>query len=153
MGRTQFQVESLSLGRYIKRRCQHLNRLVTHAHFLHALELQLREQLPLALREHVGVANVRDEIIVLFASSPEWLTRLRFALPPIRAYLKQHLNLKAAPQVEIRVALSKYYGSIKPAPRPQLSHATSALLQEVARGMTDPALQARFLALSRARKS
>ncbi|MGH8643123.1 MAG: DciA family protein [Gammaproteobacteria bacterium] len=152
MGRTQFQGESSSLGRYIGRRCQ-LNALVTHAHSLRALELELRAQLPLPLREHVGVANVRDEIIVLFASSPEWLTRLRFALPAIRAYLKRHLKLKAAPHVEIRVALSKNYRALKPAPRRQLSATTSALLQEVAYGTPDPALQARFLALSRARKS
>ncbi|MGH6635276.1 MAG: DciA family protein [Gammaproteobacteria bacterium] len=155
MGRTQFHAESLSLGRYIGHRCQRLNALLTHAHFLRTLELELRAQLPLPLREHVGVANVRDEIIVLFASSPEWLTRLRFALPAIRAYLKRHLKLKAPPHVEIRVALSKEYRDYKaskPAPRRRLSPHASALLQEVAHGTTDPALQARFLALSRARR-
>lgn len=153
MGRTQLQAESLSLGQYIGRRCRRLNALVTHARFLRALDRELRAQLPLPLCEHVGVANVRDEIVVLYASSPEWLTRLRFALPAIRAYLKRRLKLKAAPHVEIRVALPKDYGVIKPAPRRQLSLTTSALLQEVAYGTTDPALQARFLALSRARRS
>ncbi len=153
MGRTHFQAESL--GRYIGHRCQRLSALVTHAHFLRALELELRAQLPPPLREHVGVANVRDEIIVLFASSPEWLTRLRFALPAIRDYLKRHLKLKAPPHVEIRVALAKDcrgYRASKPPPSRQLSPTTSALLQEVAYGTTDPALQARFLALSRARR-
>ena len=152
MGRAQLQAESLSLGRYIGRRCRRLNALVTHARFLRALELGLRAQLPLPLGEHVGVANVRDEIVVLYASSPEWFTRLRFALPAIRAYLKRRLKLKATPRVEIRIALSKDFGASRPAPLRRLSPDTCALLQEVAYGTTDPALQARFLALSRARR-
>lgn len=143
------QAECMRLGDYLMRPSGSLNELATHAHFLRSLELGLRAQLPTPLNQHVGVANVRGETVVLYATSPEWLTRLRFALPAIRKCLTRCLKSKTAAKVEIRIALPADYGVSRSRPRRRLSSYASSFLQALARDTPDPSLRARFLALSR----
>lgn len=66
----------LKINEIIGNRIQ--SRLVTQARALMALDAQLQQQLPDALRTHCRLLAVNGTTLVLAADSPAWAARLRF---------------------------------------------------------------------------
>jgi hypothetical protein len=54
-----------------------LSGLLRQVHIYQALDAQLQQRLPEALKNHVHVACVRDQTLVLVAESAGWATRAR----------------------------------------------------------------------------
>jgi hypothetical protein len=52
--------------------------LVERARFLRQLDRTVRASLPETLSQHVQVANLRGDCLVMLADSPTWATRLRY---------------------------------------------------------------------------
>ena len=60
------------------------------ANALTRLSLLLHNILPIECRDHVQVANVRQQMLILITDSPVWTTRLRQLSPQILRYIHQN---------------------------------------------------------------
>lgn len=77
--------------------------LLHRARWLETVNRRLLALLPPALRDHVRIANVQDEILVLQVESPAWSAKMRFHTPAILDAARQvglhvsQVRLKIAP--------------------------------------------------------
>jgi hypothetical protein len=89
-----------------------LGGILQHAAVLAQLQRLLAAALDPALAAHFQVANVRQDRLVLLASSPAWATRLRMQAADILAILRR-AGRTGLDEVEVRVA------PLAPRPAPQ----------------------------------
>ena len=52
----------------------------------------LQKVLPIECREHVQVANIRQQNLILITDSPVWTTRLRQLSPTILQFIRENGN-------------------------------------------------------------
>ncbi|ALG66479.1 DUF721 domain-containing protein [Beggiatoa leptomitoformis] len=123
---------------------------------LQQIDRALKEHLPTVLRHHCSVANVREQVVVLWADSAPYATRLRYMSEEILHTWQsdpflQPLRIK---KIEIKVH-SLDTALVKPSlmqtdkRRPSLSHETAMLLQNVAHNLKDQGLRNALLRLAR----
>ncbi len=60
-----------------------VRKLTQYTHLLHKI-------LPIECRQHVEVANIRNQILMLIADSPVWTTKLRQLSPQILQFLRDN---------------------------------------------------------------
>lgn len=125
-----------SIGDYLKRRT--LKGPLARLRALDALLSAVRQALPEPLAGHCVGAVSQDRQLVLFADSPLWATRLRYAAP----ILLEGLGAAARGFREVRVrVMLPPAGSAPPAPPPRALPAEVArLVEETAAGLEDRAL-------------
>ena len=80
-----------------------LRSLLQHAGSLTQLQQRLAAVLDPALAAHFQVANLRQNRLVLLASSPAWATRLRMQAADLLAFLRRSGHPELI-EVEVRVA-------------------------------------------------
>ncbi len=80
-----------------------LDALVQRARRFKALESLVRGWLPAALAPHVGLANLREDTLVLSVESAAWATKLRYEVPNLLAAAKRHEATRQVREVKIRV--------------------------------------------------
>lgn len=80
-----------------------LGSLLQHAGRLTQLQQRLAAVLDPALATHFQVANLRQNRLVLLASSPAWATRLRMQAADLLAFLRRSGHPELI-EVEVRVA-------------------------------------------------
>lgn len=120
-------------------------RLLSKARRLQALQTQLRSLLPESQADHVAVANIRGQRLVLSADSNAWATRLRYQ----SADLLRSLRDKGWPFLRIDVRVGTRY-QLPPVQKVQRSIPASArqLLKKTAQHVDDPSLAAALQRLS-----
>jgi hypothetical protein len=103
-----------------------LGSLLRHAGLLTQLQQLLAGTLDPALAAHFQVANLRQNRLVLLASSPAWATRLRMQAADVLAILRRsgHPDLD---EVEVRVAPLTAPPEPKPGRQPLSPAAAQAL--------------------------
>ncbi len=77
--------------------------LVERTRRLAAIETLVRTWLPAALAPQVGVANLREDTLVLSVKSAAWATKLRYEVPAVLAAAKRHEATRAVRDVKIKV--------------------------------------------------
>ena len=102
--------------------------------------LILRKVLPIECYEHVQVANIKQQSLMLITDSPVWTTRLRQLSPTILKFLRE--NSVDAGQVIHHVQISTRYHNnatdeqrqhgVKKRAIPKISKKTSELLSQSA---------------------
>jgi len=80
-----------------------LGTLLARARRLEAIEALVRSWLPSALAAQVGVANLREDTLVLAVKSAAWATKLRYEVPAVLASAKRHEATREVRDVKIRV--------------------------------------------------
>lgn len=80
-----------------------LSAIIRRAHEFQALEELVRSWLPPALAPHVGVANIRDDTLVLTVKSAVWATRLRYECPAILEAARRCEATRTVTDVKIRM--------------------------------------------------
>lgn len=70
---------------------------------LRKLTTQLRNLVDAPLNQHIHVANVRDNVLVIGTDSAVWHTRIKYLAPVILDQMKQHKGLEKLESVEFRV--------------------------------------------------
>ncbi len=103
------------------------------------------------MAQHVHVANLNPESIVIFTENQSWATKLRFRIPEIIKITRAHTGFKDLDTVRIKVSPALITTS---APEHSvmttlLSPETTRLLARVAENIDDDALQTALLKLSR----
>lgn len=110
------------------------------------LDRRLRQALPEPMREHIRLADVRDQRIVFLAPSSAWAARLRTCQGDILAAARRS-GIQAS-SVVVRVAVLPRKAPDAPAPPRPLSGATVDHLRSTARSLSDPELRDLFLSLA-----
>jgi hypothetical protein len=122
-----------------------LGSLVDRVRMLDALDRQLRQSLPEALRQHCRLANVRADRLVFLVDSPVWSAKLRLHADALYG---------AAAAVGLEVgSLTVKVATMQPVPRDQAPHtplspAARDALRAAAGAVTDPELKDRLLRLA-----
>jgi hypothetical protein len=120
--------------------------LLARARALDALDRQLRQPLPDALRRQCRLATVQAGRIVFLASSSTWAAKLRLHQNAIIA----HARVTSGLPIEKFAVKVAPLPSVPPEPtrRKPLSKASAEHLRSVARSLVDPELQAVYLRLA-----
>ncbi|VAW55467.1 hypothetical protein MNBD_GAMMA05-2495 [hydrothermal vent metagenome] len=131
-------------------------KLAKFTHLLHNI-------LPIECRNHVAVANIRNQNLMLITDSPVWTTRLRQLSPQILQYIQENStdtdtgsgNNQVIHHVQIRTryspagaeALHASKTARKPAPR--ISEKTAELLSQSANSIDNEKLKTSLLKMAR----
>ena len=117
-----------------------------------ALELEKLNQavklsLPVDCHDHITVADIRLNELVILTDSPVWQTRIRLYSQTILEALHQHSGVKLN-RLKLKLAPTK---RTIPEPSPvyrKLSHHNAQLIEQTANAISDPKLKAALLHLS-----
>ena len=102
----------------------------------------LHNILPIECRNHVQVANIRNQNLMLITDSPVWTTRLRQLSPQILQYIQENSTDSGQTQIIHHVQISTRYHSAdngthstaarKNLHKPEISEKTASLLAQSA---------------------
>jgi hypothetical protein len=111
----------------------------------------LHSFLPIEYRNHVAVANIRDQNLMLITDSPVWTTRLRQLSPKILQFIGENSSKIDKSETIHHVQISTRYqasnlqpqqsSSHKHRHRPQISEKTAELLIQSASSISDQRLK------------
>ena len=113
--------------------------------------------LPIECQNHVEVANIRNQNLMLITDSPVWTTRLRQLSPQILEFIRNNSLDENKAQVIHHIQISTRYrtddkataSTGKPLKAPQMSTKTSALLSQSANSISHPQLKNALLKMAR----
>ncbi len=119
---------------------------------LKRLQQAILASLPLDCHDHIHIAGIRDNQLIVLTDSPVWQTRLRLYSQSMLEALHQHANIKLN---RVRIRLTPGQREIEePPPEPRvLSPQSAQIIEQTARGVSDEALSRALLRLSRKAKS
>jgi len=132
---------SNKLSQRFKKKALELSRLN------HAVKISL----PLDCHEHMEIADIRNNQLVILTDSPVWQTRLRLYSQTILEALHQHAGIKLN-RVVLKLSPKKRVIPEKPPVYRTISDKNSILIEQTANCVNDPDLQAALLKLSRKTK-
>jgi hypothetical protein len=91
-----------SLNQLMANSSGHLNYLLQHSQLIKKIDKIFNESLPVKLKQHCHVANLRDKTLIVHSDSSIWATQLRYMASDL---LQQWQNDKtmSIKQLEIRV--------------------------------------------------
>lgn len=114
--------------------------VLEHSRLLSRLNHWLESHLPEPLNRHSQAVNVRDQTLILGASSPVWASRLRYLAPQLMPRLNRDISLNLLNmKVKVRPSVEQPVTTCRP--RAALSAQTAQLLLQVARDIDHPGLQ------------
>ncbi len=117
----------------------------------------LRNILPVECNNHVEVANIRDQNLMLITDSPVWTTRLRQLSPQILQFIRENTasdNMQIIHHVQISTRYHSTNGSEqqtlnkKNRHKPQISEKTATLLSQSADSIDHPQLKSALLKIA-----
>jgi len=119
----------------------------------------LRTTLPVECHNHVEVANIRDQNLMLIADSPVWATRLRQLSPQILQFIRDNTTDTDKSQIIHHVQISTRYhpfnGSeqqtlnTKNRPALHISNKTATMLSQSADSIDHPQLKSALQRIAR----
>jgi len=123
----------------------------------------LHNILPIECRNHVQVANVRNQNLMLITDSPVWTTRLRQLNPQILQYIQENTPSDGKTQIIHHIQISTRYHSTdnsahkssteKNLHKPQISDKTAELLSQSANSINHQQLKQALLKIASHSKS
>jgi len=118
----------------------------------------LHSFLPIEYRNHVAVANIRDQNLILITDSPVWTTRLRQLSPKILQFIAENSPNTGNTQTIHHVQISTRYqvsgvqpqqsSSRKQQHHPQISEKTAELLMQSASSISDQQLKSALVKIA-----
>lgn len=95
--------KSVSIGQVLNNSSGGFAQVLERAKQLRKLTGQLRNMVDAPLNQHIHVANIRDNILIIGTDSAVWHTRIKYLAPAILAQMKQRKGLEKLEAVEFRV--------------------------------------------------
>jgi len=118
----------------------------------------LQSFLPIECRNHVAVANIRDQNLMLIADSPVWTTKLRQLSPNILQFIRENSSKIDKTQIIHHIQISTRYhaatmeteqpSSNMHRQKPQISEKTAELLMQSANCISDQRLKSALLKIA-----
>ena len=112
-------------------------------HLNHAVKTALPED----CRDHMEIAGIRDNQLIILTDSPVWQTRLRLYSQTMLEILHQHAGIKLN-QVKLRLSPAKRSITETPPEPRQLSSKSASLIKQTAGSILDPSLKSALQQLS-----
>jgi hypothetical protein len=144
-----------SLGNILAASENRLQSTLERAYQLQAISRQMQDTLGSPLGDHLSLGNLRDDMAILLADSPVWLSKARYEAANILYILRQLPGLEHLQKVHFKVK-----PSTSPSPeqdtiprRLQLSQDNAQLLKSTAAGVSDANLSAALERLAQRAKS
>lgn len=99
--------KSTPIGQVLKNSSGGFAQVLERAKELRKLTFTLRNLVDAPLNEHIHVANIRDNILVIGTDSAVWHTRIKYLAPSILEQMKQVQGLENLKSVEFRIQPSQ----------------------------------------------
>ncbi len=128
-----------------------LQKLYHHARKLIEIREYLKSVVPFPINNHITVANLYDNTLIINADSAAWAARLRFYTPEILKALNDNNICTSVKSIRIKVMPPDNVQHDHTEEKLSISADTAALLQHVAESIVDPDLRETLLKLSRNR--
>lgn len=141
--------KSQKVGNLLASAAPGLQQVLEKAAILDQLTRDLRASLSAPLNQHISVANIRQNTVVIGADSSAWITQARYLAPVILKLIRQKTGLKLLTKIHFKVISAPNNTSETQSQQPSMSEGTSLLLDSTAKGVTDPSLRAALERLSR----
>lgn len=120
---------------------------------LKSLNQAVKSSLPTDCRDHIEIAGIRENQLIILTDSPVWQTRLRLYSQTMLEALHQHTGIKLT-RVKLRLTPPTRIVPEKPPEQRILSSQSAKLIEQTANCVTDSDLQAALHRLSlKAKKS
>ncbi|VAW70330.1 hypothetical protein MNBD_GAMMA10-1119 [hydrothermal vent metagenome] len=132
---------SNKLRQHIKKKALELKQL-NHA---------IKVSLPHDCHNHVEVAGIRDNQLIILTDSPVWRTRLRMMSQSMLEALHQHTGIKLN-RVKLKLLPQQRIVAEPPPLQRTLSQHSSDIITQTANCITDPDLQQALLKLAQKTK-
>ena len=119
----------------------------------------LQNILPIECRNHVQVANIRNQNLMLITDSPVWTTRLRQLSPQILQYASSNKKTEIIHHIQISTRYNSTPGSAPTSPaesnqhKPEISEKTANLLSQSAASISHQQLKKSLLKIASHGKS
>lgn len=140
---------SKKVGNLLASSASGLQHVLEKAAILDQLTRDLRDSLAAPLNQHVSVANIRQNTLVIAADSSAWVTRARYQAPGILKLIRQKTGLKQLTKIHFKVIDTRPVEAEVQSRHPSMTEGTSLLLESTAQGIADPVLKAAIRRLSR----
>lgn len=88
--------------------------------------------LPASIRPHCAIANYREGVLILTASSPAWAAKIRYQLPELRKALIKNNELGKITDIIVRTNPHPTATPARPARRAALSQDSAHVLRSLA---------------------
>jgi hypothetical protein len=115
----------------------------------------LHSFLPIEYRNHVAVANIRDQNLMLISDSPVWTTRLRQLSPKILQFISENSSKIDNTQIHHVQISTRYHASNQQTQqsssnkhKPKISEKTAELLMQSASSINDQRLKSALIKIA-----
>ena len=95
--------KSVSIGQLLNDKSAGFAQVLERAKELRKLSFQLRNLVDAPLNDHIHVANIRNNTLIIGTDSAVWHTRIKYLAPAILEQMKQIKGLENLQSVEFRV--------------------------------------------------
>jgi len=95
--------KTVSIGQVLSNSSGGFAQVLERAKQLRKLTFQLRSMVDAPLNEHIHVANVRDNTLIIGTDSSVWHTRIKYLAPSLLEQMKKVKGLEGLQKVEFRV--------------------------------------------------
>ena len=99
----------LSIGKMLSSSSGGFAEVLNRAKQLRKLTIQLQKMVDAPLSDHLFVANIRDNVLIIGTDSAVWHTRVKYLAPMILEQMKQINGLEKLQQIEFRVQPTNSY--------------------------------------------
>lgn len=77
--------------------------IIQHVEYIRKLKIALIPYIPDIYQNHVTLANIRGNVLVLYANSSVWSTRLRYQIPELLETLSHDKNFDHINRIELKI--------------------------------------------------
>ena len=138
-----------SVLRILSRSGDGLQPLMERAHYLQGLTQRLRAVVDNDLAQHITVANLRENTVIITADSPVWLARVRYLAPILLQQIQRDKELETIQKIQFKVQpLDDARQPFTPTRHASLSARSSDIISSAASGIHHPDLSAALNRLS-----
>lgn len=95
--------KSISIGQVLDNSGGSLAQVLNRAKQLRKLSFQLKKMVDAPLNEHIHIANIRDNVLIIGTDSAVWHTRIKYLAPTILEQMKQIKGLEHLQKIEFRI--------------------------------------------------
>ena len=95
--------KTLSIGQLLNNSTTGFAQVLNRAKELRKLTFQLKSLVDEPLNEHIHVANIRNNILIIGTDSAVWHTRIKYLAPAILDQMKLIKGLETLQRIEFRV--------------------------------------------------
>ncbi len=125
-----------------------ISRVISHSYSLLKLQSVIRSHIKTPESEHIYLASVSQDALILYTDSPAWAAKLRFRTQQLIDIIRNYTEFPQINTIRIKVSPALIHTE-DTTEFTGLSPKTTKYLEEMAENMPDPQFKAAFAKLSK----